>query len=157
MQQSHQYDRNNESCWPHNPNIHSLPPNTPHLLQPCVSFVIQKIECKRNQRWERFRLEMVQKCQWKDSSAIIQIHGKQLFLKLAAVVFRECNWMRDENGPGYVRKAVIMTEMALNTNCSWEVEQLSPELRRIMKEKKSHLMTLLIVSKSPLNHYRMMR
>lgn len=114
--------------------IHYFPPNATHLIQPCDSFVIQKIKRAWTTHWENYKLEMIQQGKWKDSSGRLINPGKSFFLKLAAKAVREVNRQRDENGLSYARKAMIMTGMALNTNGQWEIGQLTPDLQRIVRK-----------------------
>lgn len=117
-----------------NTEIRYFPPNTTHLLQPCDSFVIQKLKSCWNKHWEKYKMEMIEKGMWKDSTGKLLNPGKSFFLKLAARVVREVNHQRDENGITYARKAMILTGMALSVNGQWQVEQLTPELQKIVKK-----------------------
>lgn len=73
-------------------------------------------------------MDMIMKGQWKDTSGKLCNPGNSFFLQLAARSVREVNMQRDADGLSYTRKAMIMRGLALNTNGSWEVDQLTPEL-----------------------------
>ena len=117
--------------------IRYFPPNTTHLVQPCDSFVIQKIKRAWSTHWEKYKMECIKKNKWKDSSGKLRNPGKTFFLQLAAKCVREVNLQRDENGLSFARKAMIITGLALNTNGSWEVGQLTPDLQNIISSHKS--------------------
>lgn len=120
-----------------NTEIRYFPPNTTHLIQPCDSFIIQKIKRTWTNHWEAYKMDMIAKGRWKDSAGKIHNPGKSYFLQLAARCVREVNQQRDEDGVSVARKAMIITGMALNTNGVWEIRQLNPGLQRIIQKHKS--------------------
>ena len=79
-------------------------------------------------------MDLMKKGKWKDSSGKIHNPGKSYFLHLAARCVREVNQQRDEDGICFARKAMVITGLALNTNGQWEVQQLTPELQRIVQK-----------------------
>ena len=117
--------------------IKYFPPNATHLVQPCDSFVIQKIKRAWSTEWETYKMQMIKLNKWKDSSGKIANPGKTYFLRLAARCVRKVNEQRDADGLRYARKAMIITGMALNTNGLWEVSQLTPDLQRIVRKHAS--------------------
>lgn len=121
-----------------NTEIRYFPKNATHLIQPCDSFVIQKVKSAWSRRWEAHKLEMVSKGQWMDTSGKLRNPGKHFFLKLAAAAIREVNHQRDENGLSYARKAMIRTGMAMNMNNQWEEQQLFPNLQEIIRKHRNH-------------------
>ena len=46
--------------------------------------------------------------------------------------------LRDENGITYARMALIMCDLALNTNSLWEEQQLTPKLQSILRRHRQH-------------------
>lgn len=126
-----------KACDVINTKIKYFPPNATHLVQPCDSFVIQKIKRAWSTEWETYKMQMIKLNKWKDSSGKIANPGKTYFLKLAAKCVRQVNQQRDEDGLTYARKAMIITGMALNTNGLWEVSQLTPDLQRIVRKHAS--------------------
>lgn len=117
--------------------IRYFPPNATHLIQPCDSFVIQKIKRAWTTHWETYKMGLIKANKWKDSCGKLHNPGKTYFIKLAARCIREVNSQRDAYGLTYARKAMIMTGMGLNTNGLWEVAQLTPELQAIVKKHSS--------------------
>lgn len=117
--------------------IKYFPPNATHLIQPCDSFVIQKIKQRWSSHWETFKMDMIRAGKWKDGSGRLHNPGKTFFLKLAAKCVREVNLQRDGDGISYARKAMIITGMALNSNGIWEPSQLRPELQVIISKHRS--------------------
>lgn len=111
-----------------------FPPNSTHLIQPCDSFIIQKIKRAWTTRWEKFKMDMIREGKWKDNSGKLFNPGKLFFLRLAADAVRDVNRQRDSDGLSFARKAMIMTGMALNTNGQWEVSQLTPQLQNIVSK-----------------------
>ena len=126
-----------KACDGINTKIKYLPPNATHLVQPCDSFVIQKIKRAWSTEWETYKMQMIKPNKWKDSSGKIANPGKTYFLKLAARSIRQVNQQRDDDGLTYARRAMIITGMALNTNGLWEVYQLTPDLQRIVRKHAS--------------------
>ena len=59
-----------------NTELRYFPPNATHLIQPCDSFVIQKIKRAWTTRWERYKMDLIKKGKWKDSSGKIHNPGK---------------------------------------------------------------------------------
>lgn len=118
-------------------DIKYFPPNATHLVQPCDSFVIQKIKRAWSTHWENYKMQMIQKGMWRDSSGKLRNPGKRFFLELSARCVREVNMQRDADGLRYGRKAMIMTGLALNTNGQWEIGQLTPELQRIVRKHQT--------------------
>lgn len=119
-------------------DIRYFPPNATHLIQPCDSFIIQKIKRAWATRWEKYKMEMVQQNKWKDSSGKLLNPGKRFFLQLAADSVRDVNRQSDADGLSFARKAMIMTGLSLNTNGRWEICQLTPELQRIATKHKDY-------------------
>lgn len=117
-----------------NTTVRYFPPNVTHLVQPCDTFVIQKIKQRWAVHWEKFKMELIQKGLWKDSSGKLYNPGKPFFLKLAARVVREVNLQKDTDGLNFARKAMIISGLSLNTNGFWEVKQLTPALQRIVEK-----------------------
>ena len=99
-----------------NTDIRYFPPNATHLIQPCDSFVIQKIKRAWTTRWEKFKMDMIKEGKWNDQSGCLLNPGKGFFLGLAADAVRDVNRQRDADGLTDGRKAMILTGMALNTN-----------------------------------------
>jgi len=64
--------------------------------------------------------------------------GKRFYLKLAADVFRTASAQRDKESVLHIRKAMIRCGMSLNLNGFWEERQLSPELKKIIKNYPSN-------------------
>ena len=77
---------------------------------------------------------LIKKGKWKDPSGKIHNPGKSNFFHLAARCVREVNQQRDADGIGFASKAMVITGLALNTNGRWEVQQLTPELQRIVQK-----------------------
>lgn len=77
-------------------------------------------------------MSMINNNLWKGSSGKIANPGNDLFLKLAAYCVRKVKQKRDEEGQSYARKAMIITEMYLNTNGLWELSQFTPDLHAII-------------------------
>lgn len=121
-----------------NTEIRQFPPNCTHLIQPCDSFVIQKIKSAWTRKWELHKLGLIKEGKWKDGSGKLFNPGKRFFLKLAAEAVMEVNKQRDAEGITYARKSMILTGMALNTNGLWEEKQLTPELQRIIQKHRDH-------------------
>lgn len=119
-----------------NTEVRFFPPNTTHLLQPCDSFVIQKIKSAWTTKWESYKMELIRRGEWKDSSGKVANPGKTFFLRLAADSVRQVNNQRDAEGISYARKAMIITGMALNTNGQWEESQLTPALQNIINKHR---------------------
>lgn len=126
-----------EACSRINTEIRYFPPNATHLIQPCDSFVIQKIKRQWTTEWETYKMDMIRQNRWKDSAGKIANPGKTYFLRLAARCVRVVNLQRDADGLSYARKAMIITGLALNTNGIWEKSQLTPELQRIITKHQA--------------------
>jgi hypothetical protein len=80
---------------------------------------------------------MVQSGKWKNgegSSGKLINPGKRYFLQLAADCIKAVNNMKDKNGLGWSRKAMIRCGLSLGLNGQWGVNQLSPELQEIIKK-----------------------
>lgn len=120
-----------------NTEIRYFPPNATHLIQPCDSFVIQKIKRAWTTHWEGYKLDCIKRGKWKDSCGKIHNPGKSYFLQLAAKCVREVNQQRDADGISFARKAMIITGLGLNTNGHWEIGQLTPELQRIVRKHQT--------------------
>lgn len=116
--------------------IRFFPPNATHLVQPCDSFVIQKIKTAWRTHWETYKMDMIRSGKWKDSGRLVN-PGKTFFLRLAARCIRAVNLQRDSEGVQYARKAMIITGMAKNTNGLWEKSQLTPQLQAIIQKHAS--------------------
>ena len=97
-----------KACDGINTKIKYFPPNATHLVQPCDSFVIQKIKRAWSREWETYKMQMIKLNKWKDSSGKIANPGKTYFLKLAARCIRQVNQKRDEDGLTYARKACLL-------------------------------------------------
>ena len=119
-----------------NIELRYFPPNATHLIQPCDRFVIQKIKRAWNTHWERYKMDLIKK-KWKDASGKIHNPGKSYVLHLAARCVCEVNQQRDADGISFARKAMVITGLALNTNGQWEVQQLTPELQRIVQKHQT--------------------
>ena len=122
-----------------NTELRYFPPNTTHLLQPCDSFIIQKIKVEWQTMWEEYKMNQIMKNQWSDSSGKIMNPGKLFFLSLATKATDRVDRHRDENGITYTRKAMIMCGLALNTNGLWEEQQLTPRLQSIIRRYRPEL------------------
>lgn len=96
--------------------IRYFPPNFSHLIQPCDSFIIKKLKRGWCSRWQDYKMQIIRKGSWKYSCGKLHNPGNHFFLKLAAAAIRIVNLQRDADGLIYVRNAMIMTGMALNTN-----------------------------------------
>ena len=121
-----------------NTELRHFSPNTTHLLQPCDSFIIQKIKVEWQTMWEEYKMNKIMKNQWSDSSGKILNPGKQFFLSLAKKATDRVNRQREENGITYARKAMIMRGLALNTNGLWEEQPLTPKLQSIIRRYRQH-------------------
>ena len=86
--------------------------NVTHLIQPCDSFVIQKIKRAYTTHWETWKMYMIRKVMWKDKSGRLVHPGKTLVFKLIANCIRQVNHQRNEHRLQYARKAMILTAMA---------------------------------------------
>jgi hypothetical protein len=66
------------------------------------------------------------------------ILGTKVLLKLAADSVRDVNKQRDKNGITYARKAMIRCGLVLDLCGEWRVQQLRPELQRIISTYPKH-------------------
>jgi hypothetical protein len=107
-------------------------------VQPCDSFVISKIKDAWTSLWEQYKFEAIRDGNWADVSGSIRNPGKTFFLKLAAESVRRVNAMKDSNGIGYARKAMIRCGLSLDITGEWHVKQLSPELQSIVAKHAAH-------------------
>ena len=108
-------------------------PNATDLIQPCDSFIIQKIKDAWRRRWDKYKPSLLRNNSWTKGGRLSN-PGKAFFLRIAAEAVAVINSQRDENGLTYARKAMIMCGMALNTNGKWEETQLKPELQHIINK-----------------------
>lgn len=92
-----------------NTQIRFFPPNRTDLIQPCNSYIVQKIKSACQKRWEKYEMELIQSGRWKDSSDRITNPGKSYFLRLAAYSVRDVNKQREADRLSYARKAMILT------------------------------------------------
>ena len=70
---------------------------------------------------------------------------KKFFLLLAKQTVQNVSNQRDGDGITFARKAMIRCGMSLYLNCRWEVEQLTPALRRIVDEQKAQFYGELVL------------
>jgi DDE superfamily endonuclease len=115
--------------------VRYLPPNSTHLLQPCNTFLIQKIKAEWRRKCDADKLKMIKDGRWKDernSSEKLINPGKRYFLQLATNCVKAVNSMSAASGLSWSRKAMIRCGLSLGLNGEWSVEQLSPELREII-------------------------
>lgn len=118
-----------------------LPKNATELCQPADSFVIQKIKTAWRAKWDKRRMESVEKAEWtnwKSGSGKLPNPGKPFFLKLAAEVIREVGVMRDSEGMLYTRKAMMRCGLSCNWNGRWEEDQLFPHLQVIVRKYREN-------------------
>lgn len=120
-----------------NTELRYLPKNSTNLVQPCDSFIIQKIKSAWSRRWEAHKISLRKYGTWSDSGKLPN-PGKCFFLQLATNAVREVNLQGDENGISYARKAMIRCGMSLNLNGNWEVPQLFPKLQNIVRKYRNH-------------------
>lgn len=83
------------------------------------SFVIEKIKGTGRRIWDENRMSMIEQdsgIDWENVSRKLPNPGKRFFIKLAADVGREVNYMRDREGVLYSMKAIICCEMVQNLN-----------------------------------------
>lgn len=111
-------------------------PNATDLIQPCDSFIIQKIKDAWRKRWDEHKLSLLRNNAWTEGGRLPN-PGKAFFLRLAAASVADVNAQRDENGISYARKAMIICGLALNTNGRWEERQLKPELQNIINKHRA--------------------
>lgn len=78
------------------------------------------------------------------SSGKLSNPGKSFFLKLAVDVVIEVNYMKDSNGIGYARKAMIMTSMSLGIDGTWCESQLTYHLPQIVAKHRIHFNGFLV-------------
>lgn len=121
-----------------NTEIRYFPKNATDLVQPCDSFIIQKIKLAWSTRWEAHKMSLIQSGMWRQSSGKLPNPGKRFFLRLAADAVRDVNAQRDENGLSFAYKAMIRTGMALNVTGRWEEAQLFPRLQQIIAKHRKH-------------------
>ena len=117
-------------------NLKYFCPNATELVQPCDSFVIEKIKCAWKKRWDEYKLNQINQNAWTTGGKLPN-PGKSFFLRLASDSVRDVNLQRDENGLTYARKAMILCGLSLNTNGKWEETQLKPELQNIISRHRS--------------------
>ena len=119
--------------------LHFFPPNATDLGEPADSFVIQKLKDAWRLRWDKYKMEVVAKQGFTEGSGKIPNPGKSFFLKLAVASVRDFKNLRDSEGLGYARKAMIRCGMSLNVNGLWEESQLFPKLHNIISRDRAHL------------------
>ncbi|KAL0217568.1 hypothetical protein RCL1_008149 [Eukaryota sp. TZLM3-RCL] len=117
-----------------NASILFLPKNATDLVQPCDSFVIAKIKEVWTRKWEEQKMRMIQNNEWSASSGKLPNPGKTFFLQLAADTIQEVNAVKDLQGIGFGRKAMIRCGLSLNTDGVWSKNQLSAELQEVIKK-----------------------
>ena len=76
-----------------NTEIRFFPPNATDLIQPADSFVIQKLKDAWRLRWDRYKLEVISRGGFSESSGKVPNPGKHYYLRLAAAVVRDVNAM----------------------------------------------------------------
>jgi hypothetical protein len=64
--------------------------------------------------WEEYKYQAIKDGQWASGSGALQDPGKTFFLHLAAMAVQHGNAMRDANGIGDARKAVIRGGLSLD-------------------------------------------
>eukprot|EP00171_Calliarthron_tuberculosum_P006261 IDg6261t1 len=124
--------------------VRYFPPNATHLIQPCDSFVIQKIKAAWTTHWENFKLSKIRNGEWSNKSGNICNPGKKFYLRLASRCVREVNLQRDKDGLTCARNAMIITGLALNTNGRWEVGQLTLNYRKLFESTNKCLKYLVM-------------
>ncbi|KAL0250909.1 hypothetical protein GEMRC1_000123 [Eukaryota sp. GEM-RC1] len=119
-----------------NVEIRRLPANSTHLTQPCDSFVIEKIKKAWVRQWEKKKMQLVQKNDWRPGSGALRNPGKTYFLDLARKSVREVNNARNINGLTYPKLAMIRCGLSRDVNGVWHVGQLSEPLRKIVENHR---------------------
>jgi hypothetical protein len=107
-------------------------------VQPCDSFVISKIKDEWSSMWGECKYQASKDGQWASGSGSIKNPGKMFVLHLAAKAIQRVNAMRDANGIGYARKAMIRCGLSLDVKGQWHVPQLSLELQQIVGKNRAH-------------------
>ena len=110
-------------------------PNETDLVQPCDSFIIQKIKHAWWKRWDNYNMALIWSNTWTEGVHLSNPR-KSFFLRFSTDAVAYVNAQRDKNGLKYARKAIIIFEMALNTNGKWEEGHLKPELQRIINKHR---------------------
>jgi hypothetical protein len=107
--------------------------------QPCDSFAISKFKDEWSPMWEEYKYQAIKDGQWASGSGAIKIPGKTFFLHLAAKAVQRVSAMRDANGIGYARKAIIRWGLSLDVTGQRHVLQLSLELQQIVGKHRAHV------------------
>lgn len=123
-----------QACNKINKELRQFTQKATHLIQPCDSFIIQKIKICWSTERETYKMDMIRQNKWKDSAGKIANPGKTFFLKLASLCVCNVNSQRDKDGLRYAGKAMIIIGLALNTNGLCEISQLTPELQQIINK-----------------------
>lgn len=71
---------------------------------------------------------------WKNGSGKLTNPGKTFYLKLAAVVLQIVERDLDEDNVSYVRKAIMVSGMALNLIGQLDMRQFFPHLQEIVEK-----------------------
>ena len=90
-----------------NTKIRFFCPNETDLIPPADSLVILKLKDAWRLRWDRYKLEIIWRGGFAQSSRKISNPGKHYYLRLAAAVVCDVNATRDTDALGYARKAMI--------------------------------------------------
>lgn len=85
-------------------SIRCFYPNLTDYVQPCDSFIIQKINVEWSQLWEAYKIKQVMEGNLKESSGSISNPRKSFFLDLALKSVAAVNHQRDSNGIFYSLK-----------------------------------------------------
>ena len=81
-----------------------FPANATDLVQPCDSFVIQKLKDARGKRWDAYKLGLI-KSKALTEAGKLPNPGKLYFLRMEANSINDVNRQRDENGLTYARRS----------------------------------------------------
>jgi hypothetical protein len=71
--------------------------------------------------WEEYKYQAIKDGQWASGSGALQNPGKTFFLHVAAKAVQRVNVIRDANGIGYARKAMIRCGLSLEVTGQWHV------------------------------------
>jgi hypothetical protein len=88
--------------------------------------------------WQVYKYQAIKDGQWASGSGAIQNPGKAFVLHHAAKAVQRVNAMRDANGIGDARKAMIRCGLSLDVTRQWHVPQVSLELQQIVGKHRVH-------------------
>jgi hypothetical protein len=88
--------------------------------------------------WEEYKYQAIKDGLWASGSGAIQKPGKTFFLHVASKAVQRVNAMRDTNGIGHARTAMIRCGLSLDVTGQWHVPQLSLELQQMVGKRRAH-------------------